>query len=99
MRAQRIAALAQKLRARGSGDATPDGGWTALLQATLCGQLEVMRLLLAHPGVGVNDAFDEGYTALQVACGKGNPEAVALIQYTSGSTSAPSSGNASPLSR
>jgi len=47
-----------------------------LIQAVSYGQAEVVRQLLAAPGIDVNTVNDKGYTALMVAAEMGEAEAV-----------------------
>ncbi len=52
---------------------------TALLIASTNGHFEVVRLLLAHQDVEVNQTSTDGATALILASGNGHVEVVKLL--------------------
>jgi len=55
-------------------------GWTALMQAALQGHADVVRVLLAAPGVDVGLADAYGYSALQWARDWGHADIVAQLE-------------------
>lgn len=62
------ALLAGLLLERGAAVGLPDiYGWTPLMRATYAGHQDVVSVLLAHPGIAIDAANDQGQTALHLA--------------------------------
>ena len=58
----------------------------ALIYAAMPGQVDVVRVLLAAPGVDVNLAAEDGFTALSAARANGHAAVVALTCHVSSLT-------------
>ena len=70
--------------AHGVGDLNPHDrdGWTPLHDA--CGNLEVFKILLEHPGIDVNAKSKSGCTALQKGAAENMVDLVHLLVHTKG---------------
>ena len=56
-----------------------ENGWTPLMVACICGNIEIVKLLLACEGIQVNVTNENGWTPLMVACKSGHIEFVKLL--------------------
>jgi ankyrin repeat protein len=61
------------------GCAAPDYGFTALLWASYKGNKNAVKLLLAQPGIKLDETNDDGDTALMAAAEHGHAEIVEML--------------------